>query len=59
MTYISFQFDWWIWIAVLVVVVFEYFSDKYLKKLGFSFSMDKIKRDREQNYYNGLPMQCQ
>ena len=55
MTYISFQFDWWIWIAVLVVVVFEYFSDKYLKKLGFSFSMDKIKRDREQNYYNGLP----
>lgn len=55
MTYISFQFSWWIWIAILLVVLIDYFTDKHLKKLGFSFSMEKIKRDRKQNYYNGLP----
>ena len=45
MTYISIQFEWWIWFAIVIVVLFEYYSDKYLKQLGFSFSMEKIKRD--------------
>lgn len=55
MTYMSMQFDWWIWIAVLIIVIVDYFSDKYMKKRGFDFSMKKIKLDREQNYYNSLP----
>lgn len=32
MTFISFKFEWWLWIAIVLLALLQYFSDKYLKK---------------------------
>ena len=55
LTVISFQFDWWIWIVIVIITIFQYFTDKYLRKLSFDFSMEQMKHNREQNYFNSLP----
>lgn len=55
MVYISFQFDWWLWILIIITNLIQFVSDRYMKKKYFTFHMDKIDRDRKQNYYNALP----
>lgn len=55
MTYISLQFEWWLWLIILALVVFQFFTERFIKRKNFKFSMDRIPRDRKQNYFNGLP----
>ena len=55
MTYISMQFEWWLWIIIIALIIVQFFTDKYMTKISFKYNMERINRDRKQNYYNGLP----
>lgn len=55
MTYISVKFEWWLWIIIVGLVIFQFFTDRAIKKINFKFSMERMARERKQNYYNGLP----
>lgn len=55
MAYISTQFEWWLWLLIVALVGIQFVTERYTKKITFAFSMQKMGRERQQNYFNGLP----
>ena len=55
MTFISLQFEWWLWIIIISLAIIEFVGERILKKVSFKYEMKRVGLDRKQRYYNGLP----
>ena len=53
-TYVSFKFEWWIWLILLALFAIKVMLGDKLKKIVFDYNNNKIIRDRKMNYYSGV-----
>lgn len=53
-TYVSFKFEWWLWVILFSLFTIKLFIGNKLKKIVFDYRNRKIIRDRKMSYYSGV-----
>jgi len=53
-TYVSFTFDWWIWVAIITVFVIKFIIANKVKIFNFEFQKERTIRSRKINYYSDV-----
>jgi len=53
-TYVSFTFDWWIWIAIILLFVIKFNIGNKVKRFNFEYQKERTIRNRKIGYYAGV-----
>ena len=53
-TYVSFAFDWWIWVAIIAIFLIKFIIGNKVKKFNFEFQKERTIRSRKISYYSDV-----